>query len=672
MSYSIIAALIILSLLVPFAVGFGGLHKIERPVDIEYWYGEEWLDYDDQLEVIWKYETWPLYLREARIQDLSTLPGMSYDRAFEILQNRQSALTTDTTKISSCITMPEFRENLSKGELSNTHTPHFEFRTHAQVQPPLAGTIEETERFAGSALGMTQKYYVRYNQFSCGANLDKDRYEPKLNDLDRYWVAWQGSQTDVIIGDFHVTTGQGLGLWTQPAYYERYDAPGSYRRSGRGLIPATDNTENSALRGIGICQRVKKFKLTIFASETNLDAILDDSSEYALYLSNTGLHRTSEEREKEDAIREHCSGGVLSYVLSPSLQSELVFELSGYLSQYSHIFNPEPEPRCRLPMSGRYSGAGSANVAFSSPAYAAFCEAALDLDSNIAWLFGLGTSADSSGQFNADLLVQHYPVQFSNPRAIPPSSSSSQYGRTSSAFLLRGKPSAGILSNWRGHVEIDILPWRSYYIPVPSTKSRASLETTFRSAWDSEIIIRYRRKTFESATSEEDPVLPVTENRVRIISDYSPEVFLLKNFSLWVEGVQQRIHYSPVRYSEIQQDMYEIPTQYGCMAGIRFSVQFGETYRALGSINYSGSITGFKTDPGSVKMYIGDGSLPDRINSVQLSGTGFRWASSISWRRGSRNWLTFKAARTIKTNDGIVPGNLEMYISLSYLFRSSN
>ncbi|MBT7618826.1 MAG: hypothetical protein HN590_16240 [Calditrichaeota bacterium] len=640
-----------------FSIGYG-INRIEKSTDYEYWYGEEWMDYDDQLEIGWKYEIWQLYLDNARISELSTLPGMTKTKAFEILSNRKDSTTTQFLTSSS-----EFYRKVTNRNKWNSFTDDFEFRAHVKVLPPKASESFETERFEGSALGMTQKYFVRSNQLSFGGSFDKDRYEPDFDDLTRYWAAWNGSTTNIILGDFHVTTGHGLGLWTQPTFFDSYDAPGSYRRSGRGIMPSTDYIENSALRGIGVSQKIGRFRVTLFTSETKLDAILDESLKHVISLSSSGLHRTPIEREKEDIIHEVCFGGSLSCALSPSQLKELVVEMSGYHSKYSLPFNPEPESHRRYSMTGRYFGAGSANFIFTSPQYTIFGEGALDRDSNLAWLFGFGNSSGSSGKFDADFLVQHYPVEFSNPRAISQSTSASQYGKTSSALLVRGVPSSGFLKNWRSHIEIELLPWRSFSIPVAHSRSKVSFETTFRSVIDSKIILRFRRKTFESGTGENGHILPVTDNRLRITNDFLLEKDYFRYVSLWVEGVRQRIEYPSKMYSES-------PNQFGWMTGFRFSVQIGETSRGLGSINYSGSVTGFNTDSGSVILYIGDGYLPDRINSAQLSGKGIRWASSIYWRWSSRNWLTFKAARTHKTGNNAKSNDLEMYISLSYLFRN--
>jgi len=659
---------IILQLL-QFSIGQSS-NSVEEPIDFEYWYGEEWMDYDDQLDVIWQYETWQLYLDEVRINELSSLPGMTYSRAFEILRDDMLKGGNDTLKTRQHLIIPEFFRIKPKGKLSSLLADDYELRAHIQIKPPVEDNDNYSERFEGSGLGLTQKYYIRRKQLRFGANIDKDRFEPSYTDLTRYWVAWKGHKTNIIAGYFHITTGHGLGLWTQPTLFDSYDAPGSYRRSGRGLVPSTDNIENSALRGIGINQRFGKFRAIFFASDTELDAVLDDSLKYAISLSNSGLHRTPGESEKKDNVREHCFGTSLSWALCPTPKSELVFEFSAYQSKYSPRFNPIPESRRRFPMSGRYFKAGSTSISYIGQSFALLCEGALDRDSNLGWLFGIGTSSGESGKFHTNLLFQHYPVEFKNPRAIPPSTSSSLFGKMSSAFLIRGIPSTGILSNWRGHIEIEMRSWRSFYIPVPHYKSKSSLELTFRSFLESKIILRFRRKTFEQSTGENGFVLPVTDNRLRITGDFSLETGYLRDLSLWIEGARQRIRYPQGVYSDISDNHFEIPTQFGGMAGLRFSIQFGETYSDFGSISYSGSIIGFKTDPGSVKMSIGDGYLPDRINSAQLSGLGLRWVSTLYWRRSSRNWITVKAARTHWRGDGNHSENLELYISISYYFKN--
>lgn len=180
--------------------------------------------------------------------------------------------------------------------------------------------------YPGSRDRLLVKYRYHYQKrLYCGLTLEKDAGEAffkgsnphgfdffsgyvQVNDL--------GPVKSVLIGDYRVHAGQGLTLWTGPAFGKSYSPASLYKR--QELLSRYGSTdENLFFRGLAVSLDVKDLSWLVFLSMKAADANITDtlSSGTKLFSSfgETGYHRTPAEVADEKVIREVVAGTHLTY-----------------------------------------------------------------------------------------------------------------------------------------------------------------------------------------------------------------------------------------------------------------------------------------------------------------------------------------------------------------------
>ncbi len=177
--------------------------------------------------------------------------------------------------------------------------------------------------------GSPVKLYARYSlKLASGlsANIiaEKDAGETLFRGSNRAGpdfvsgnLVWEGKGRlrQLILGDYHAQFGQGLTLWSGPAYRNATEIS-SIRYRPRGLKPATSTEENHFLRGLAGSYRLGSWSVSAFASAKKIDANLQqvDTLDEVIFTSTpeSGYHRTLTEIENEDALGEYLVGAALN------------------------------------------------------------------------------------------------------------------------------------------------------------------------------------------------------------------------------------------------------------------------------------------------------------------------------------------------------------------------
>lgn len=120
-----------------------------------------------------------------------------------------------------------------------------------------------------------------------------------------------GLVRQAIAGRYHLQWGQGLTLWTGFAPYGIDDI--SVGRQARGICNASAYTEYGYLQGVAATLSVfRNTELSLFYSNAARDATRNNDGQI-VSLSNSGLHRTTTEIAKRNALREQLYGLHLQY-----------------------------------------------------------------------------------------------------------------------------------------------------------------------------------------------------------------------------------------------------------------------------------------------------------------------------------------------------------------------
>ena len=132
----------------------------------------------------------------------------------------------------------------------------------------------------------------------------------------------------LVVGDFTVSSGHGVGLWRGLAFGKGRDPTSGVIRSGRGVRPFASTEENRFFRGSAAsvhltdllgyaASGVQDLPLRLtgyaFISRRQLDASWDIDPSMGIRRISTvpasGLHRTATEAARRDAVRESVVGG---------------------------------------------------------------------------------------------------------------------------------------------------------------------------------------------------------------------------------------------------------------------------------------------------------------------------------------------------------------------------
>ncbi|WP_236980656.1 ComEA family DNA-binding protein [Membranihabitans maritimus] len=185
-------------------------------------------------------------------------------------------------------------------------------------------------------------------QFSLGFTVEKDEGEP-LNPKDKlgfdshkfhlYRDNMKGFLKTIVIGDYRVNLGQGLTQY-HGFGLTKSSNPILIKRTGKVLQPFSGTSEFNFFRGIAFqINPIPKIKIWGFGHALKRDATLredEDRGSYFSAIQTSGYHRTENEINKKNAIRETIAG---TKILWSSEQWDIGF--NSMFSFYNRPYLPE-------------------------------------------------------------------------------------------------------------------------------------------------------------------------------------------------------------------------------------------------------------------------------------------------------------------------------------------
>jgi hypothetical protein len=181
-------------------------------------------------------------------------------------------------------------------------------------------------RYAGSRDRLLIRYrYQLQKQLYCGLTMEKDAGEEFFTGSNPYGFDFYSGYVQInnlgpfkslLVGDYQMTTGQGLTLGTGSAYGGSFFPSTLYRRQ-EPLKKYGSTDESLFLRGIAASVAVKKITFLAFFSLKSMDATITDtlSSGEKVFSAfrETSYHRTGSEISDEKVISETAMGGSVIY-----------------------------------------------------------------------------------------------------------------------------------------------------------------------------------------------------------------------------------------------------------------------------------------------------------------------------------------------------------------------
>lgn len=182
--------------------------------------------------------------------------------------------------------------------------------------------IQEQEGFirpdsSGGYLGSPVKYYQRFrmqsNHLSMNLTQEKDAGET-LNGINNFdYNSWHlaltnnGNLKSLVMGDYSLSFGQGLVLWTGGAFGKGREVTGTISKNERGLRPYGSAQETDFFRGLAATYG-DQIQLTAFYSNKARTAS-EVEGDTTRFPSSSGFHRTQSEINRRNNINQQTIGG---------------------------------------------------------------------------------------------------------------------------------------------------------------------------------------------------------------------------------------------------------------------------------------------------------------------------------------------------------------------------
>ena len=275
-------------------------------------------------------------------------------------------------------------------------------------EPKVEGTVPyEGNRF---------RYYTRYrfearNKFSAGFTAEKDPGEAFFRGSNKQGFDFYSAHASfkfntfiesITIGDYLVRAGQGLVMWQEYSMGKSENIL-NISKTNRGIRPFTSVEENLYFRGIATTLKFDRARLSLFYSQKKDDGnvVAEDSISFFTSLQTSGYHRTKNEIEDKNAVRDQNSGLIFTWNFNHLM--------IGTTWSYQH-FNMPFIRSSQLYNQYRFRGTenitGGVDYLYSKGKYQFFGEAAISKSKGKAFL--QGGVAQLNDQLSFSLLFRHF------------------------------------------------------------------------------------------------------------------------------------------------------------------------------------------------------------------------------------------------------------------------
>ncbi len=379
-------------------------------------------------------------------------------------------------------------------------------------------TPEASSPYLGSPYQGYFRYRANYgNLLSAGLVLQQDAGEALAPSGQKARVDhWSGHLAlrnygklkAVIIGDYHASFGQGLALWSSPAFGKSAEAT-EIKRYAPGFTPFTGSEENRFLRGIATTyQLAKSWELSAFYSSHRQDANLQPDSSGATTeassLQSTGLHRTEAELADRHSNRLRCFGANLSYRKN---------NMSVGATAVNYQLDLPLEPGRQLYQRYRFRGNDLSN--FSTDFNWLYRDlnffAEMAIDQNGKGAFTVGLHTNPADGFFLSLLHRRFSTGYTHFYTAP-FAESGQSGERGSYLGIQWLLSP--IFTLQGYADLYYFSWPRYRVSAPSEGAElmAQLEGYFSRRFTAYLRHKYEQNAYDRSSTE---TLPQVSDRHR-------------------------------------------------------------------------------------------------------------------------------------------------------------
>jgi len=367
-------------------------------------------------------------------------------------------------------------------------------------------SIAKTLKYAGDP----NKYYLRYrfkykNQVSFGFTSEKDAGEDFFKGSNPYGFDFYSAHFFInnkkhflhklAVGDYHLSFGQGLTMWSTYAFGRPSDGV-NIKRTANGITPNTSVNENLFFRGAAATLKFKRHFITGFASYSKRDGSfsLDDDGNISHFssFSDDGMHRTANEIAKKNIISQTVIGGRYEW-----RGFNLRIGATGFAAQWDIPMQRDNKPYNLYAFSGKSLSNAGIDFLWVYRKFELFGEGAYSSEGGFAGVCGI--RAHLTSRFDASLSVRHYEKNYVNffSNALGVNSNNVNETGVFAGFNTIISPQFTL----SGFADTYRFPYMKYQIYAPTQGNDYSLQLTYNPNRVVTMYLRYRNSYREYGES---------------------------------------------------------------------------------------------------------------------------------------------------------------------------
>jgi hypothetical protein len=483
--------------------------------------------------------------------------------------------------------------------------------------------------------GNRARYYTRYrfqsgDNISAGITAEKDPGEAFFAGSNRQGFDYYSGHLslkispvveNITVGDFVVRSGQGLVLWQGFATGKSLNTL-NISKTNQGVRPYTSTDENQFFRGVSTTLKLGDASVSVFYSQKNRDgnlAFSDSLGNYFTSLQTSGYHRTQNEIEDKNSVKDINAGTIVSWRFQNlKIGATLLYR------QFNMPFIRNDQLYNRFQFWGKENMVAGADYLYSKGKYQLFGEAAVSKSKGKAFLQGAAAHLHDRIQFST--LFRHFDKNYHALWATPFSEGSSAANETGLYLGTRILPVKFVtISAYSDFYRSD---WINFTTAGPSSGWDVFAQADFRPSRKVQIYLRYKNeeKDKKFRVKEKYENHPEQFRKSRLHFQYHPtEVFILKTRleHVFYKGLEKENGW--MFFQDLQFSPAKIP------------------------LNLSARLAYFNTESYNSRIYAYENDLLYTFAVPAFFGKGFRTYLNLKYKISEKAEIWFKLANTLQT-----------------------
>jgi hypothetical protein len=483
-----------------------------------------------------------------------------------------------------------FREAIKEGNFEL----YMRYQTTPEDKKGYAAVSDSIKQNSNSYYwGNPDRYYTRFrysyrSNLSVGFTAEKDPGEEFFRGSNKQGFDFYSAHAffkggkylrAVALGDYQIQIGQGLNLWSGYAFGKTADIA-TVKKTANSIRPYTSVDEARFLRGAAVEAGYKNFSMTAFGSIKKLDGTsladsLYDELQFISTINISGLHRTTSEISRKNALTEYISGANFRY-RTRSLQ----VGVAGVYQGYDQVFNRAEQPYNQFDFRGKEMFSLSADYSWVYKNFNFFGEASRAMNTGaMAQLHGVVFSMDPRATFS--VVYRNYDRDYHTFYNNGFSEGSRTRNERGIYFGTRLK----LNSAWTVNSYFDMFrfPWMKYLVDAPSGGHEFMLQPNYRPTKKLEIYGRFReqlrQRNYRGGDFYITPIEDVLQRNYRLNVSYAiSEYFTIKSRVEFITVDRESV--GRERGILLSQDVLYRPKNFPVDVALRYAIFDTDSYDA--------------------------------------------------------------------------------------------